>query len=192
MALIVAGLNGLAMSIPRYLLDIRWPAAARSALILRRLRRFPVTGFARWRRFANLTALALPLWMVTVPAEPWPQGATDRPLNSSIDPIFEEPVGVTNPSQANHLPGQCCSRLHPDHTNTRVSALYHWCLPFMREVPGASRALRTEDLEILVAARPEGEEQSAGCEEEKGASMFEREGIQRVPRPIETFQAHKV
>jgi hypothetical protein len=69
----------------------------------------------------------------------------------------------------------------------------------MREVPGASRALRTEDLEILVAARPEGEEQSAGCEEEKGQVCLSakgysasREGIQRVPRPIETFQAHKV
>jgi hypothetical protein len=56
MALIVAGLNGLAVSTPRYLLDIRWPAAASSALILRRLRRLPVTGFARWSRFANLTA----------------------------------------------------------------------------------------------------------------------------------------
>jgi hypothetical protein len=58
---------------------------------------------------------------------------------------------------------------------------------------------RTEDLEILVAARPEGEEQSAGCEEEKGQVCLSakgysasREGIQRVPRPIETFQAHKV
>src|SRR5258706_11996259 len=66
-ALIVAWLNGRASpssrlsclpSFPRlrYFAVLTWPALASSALILRRLRRSPVLGLARYRRLAIITA----------------------------------------------------------------------------------------------------------------------------------------
>src|SRR5258706_2527298 len=66
-ALIVAWLNGRASPASRlsclpqfprfrYFAVLTWPAFASSALILRSLRRSPVLGLARYRRFAIITA----------------------------------------------------------------------------------------------------------------------------------------